>query len=145
MIEPHHFHDLVRRARADDPQAREQLLEAVRPYLAELARDFADPGHPEESVSDLVQDASVRVWQKLGQFQGAGDDQQTLAMFRAWAGQIVRNLGVSAQRHRNAQRRHPQGKMINLAAPNPQESSSGGEGIDVAGREASPSSNACKD
>lgn len=132
------FQDLVKRAQAGDPSALDQLLAVIRPWLEQLAHNYADPEHPEASSADLVQDAWLRAWQKLDQFQGGDDDEQTFARFRAWVGQMVRRLGLNARRDRSAQHRRPPGKLQRLPSPSPGNSTSQG-GADPAAREPTPS------
>jgi RNA polymerase sigma-70 factor (ECF subfamily) len=133
------FHDLLRAAQATDSQALERLLTLIRPHLEQVARGYADPTRPDASTSDLVQEAWLRAWQKLDQFQGAEADDDTLAMFRAWVGQIVRSLGLNAQRERNAQRRKPPQPIVPLDRPVPGQSTSQGGAIDPAAGEPTPS------
>ena len=139
MIESEGFHELLRQARAGDGQAMNWLVAILRPRLEQLARGYADPDRPDESASDLVQEAWLRVWQKLGQFRGAADNEQTAAVFHDWVGQIVRHLGLNRERDRNAQRRRPPQKPVRLAGGEPSESSSHGGGIDPAAGTPTPS------
>ena len=90
----------------------DRLLAAVRPHLEHLARRYADPAHATESASDLVQEASLRAWQKIDQFAGGPGHEEALAKFRIWMGQIVHRLGLNAQRDRKAQKRLPAGRRI---------------------------------
>jgi RNA polymerase sigma factor (sigma-70 family) len=108
------FTDLLARARAGDRAAIEELLARIRPWLEQLARQYADPLHPDGSTSDLVQEAWLRAWQKLDQFQGAAAEAQALAMFRGWLARIVARLGFNAARDRGAQQRMPPGKLLRL-------------------------------
>jgi RNA polymerase sigma-70 factor (ECF subfamily) len=108
------FGDLLARARAGDPAATEELLARVRPWLTQLARQHADPRQADASASDLVQEAWLRAWQKLDQFQGAADEAQALAMFRAWLARIVTRVGLNSMRDGDAQRRRPPGKLLRL-------------------------------
>src|SRR5579883_2408193 len=108
------FSDLLTRARAGDRAATDELLARIRPWLEQLARQHADPLHPDGSTSDRVQEAWLRAWQKLDQFQGAADEAQALAMFRAWLARIVARLGLNAARDRGARQRTPPGKLLRL-------------------------------
>jgi RNA polymerase sigma factor (sigma-70 family) len=85
----------------------DRLLSALCPHLEKLAHRFAEPGSSPASTADLAQEAAVRLWQRLAQFQGGPDDEQTAAMFTDWLGQIVRHLAQDRQRQRHAQRRAP--------------------------------------
>jgi RNA polymerase sigma factor (sigma-70 family) len=104
------FHDLLARARAEDRAATDELLALVRPWLEQLARGHA----PDGQASDLVQEAWLRAWQKLDQFQGADDEAQALAMFRAWLARIVTRLGLNAVRDGRARQRVAPGQLLRL-------------------------------
>lgn len=106
------FHDLLLRAQAGDRAAMDRILSILRPHMERLARSYADPRHPDESASDLVQEAELRAWQKLELFQGGPNDAETEAKLRGWLGQIVHRLGLNAQRDRQAQKRSPEGGRV---------------------------------
>jgi RNA polymerase sigma factor (sigma-70 family) len=112
------LHDL-RLAQQGDRQAMDRLLAALRPRLEQLARRYAEPGCSHASTADLVQEAALRLWQRVAQFQGGRDDEQTAAMFQDWVRQLVRHLARDRQRQRHAQRREPLGgvRRLDLAAP----------------------------
>jgi RNA polymerase sigma factor (sigma-70 family) len=130
------FKDLVILAQGGDAAAMDRLLAELRPHLERIARDYAEPDRAAESASDLVQEAELRAWQKIDQFCGGPDDQQTLAMFRAWAGQIVRRVGLDARRNSATQRRSPPGAILRLG---PAAGSTTGGGLQPAGSEPTPS------
>lgn len=140
MNSPDGFQDLVSRAQAGDRQAMDQLLAVIRPWLEQLARGYADPRRPDESTSDLAQEAWLRAWQKLDQFRGGGDDEQTRARFRAWLSQIVHRLGLNALRGRQTQRRKPPGKRLRVR-PAPADESASQNGIEPAASGPTPSAN----
>jgi RNA polymerase sigma-70 factor (ECF subfamily) len=144
MNHPEGFHDLIACAQAGDQQALERLLTVIRPWVEELARPYADPEHPERSTSDLAQEACLRAWQKLCQFHGTGDDEQTFTRFRAWVGKIVTRLGLNAVRHREAQHRKPPGKLKRLRSASSESSANAGQ-LDPPASEPTPSSNAAGD
>jgi RNA polymerase sigma-70 factor (ECF subfamily) len=106
---PEGFQQLVRRARAGEPEAVEQLLKLIQPWLDGLAR-------PWEDAPDLAQEAWLRTWQRLEQFQGGRDDAQTLDLFRSWLRRIVERLGLNTLRARQADRRRPPGSVQSLEA-----------------------------
>jgi DNA-directed RNA polymerase specialized sigma24 family protein len=74
MENPPGFHDLLNRARSGDSAATDELLALIRPWVEQLARSHGRQFGLHESVSDLVQEAWLRAWQKLDQFQGAADE-----------------------------------------------------------------------
>jgi RNA polymerase sigma factor (sigma-70 family) len=141
MEHPQGFRDILRRAQAGDQQAFEDVLTILRPWLEQLARGYADAQRPDECASDLAQEARLRVWQKLGQFRGAADDEQTVVMFRAWVGQIVRRVGLNARRDHAARRRKPPGKLRRLDAAPSSEANQPGRVDPPAGGD-TPSANA---
>src|SRR5262249_42100972 len=109
------FRDLILRAQAGDRRAMDEALEAVRPELQARAGRFAAPDRPEASASDLVQEVCLRAWEKLGQFTGEGTDQRTRSAVRGWVLSLLDSQGLTAVRHRNAQRRSPPGAVLRLA------------------------------
>jgi RNA polymerase sigma factor (sigma-70 family) len=115
-MESQGFQDLVRLAQAGDRHATSRVLQLLRPHLERLAQRYVDRTRPGESVCDLAQEVEVRVWQKLAQFRGGDGDEQTLALFRGWLGQIVQRLGLNTQRKNKAQRRQPAQPVRALAA-----------------------------
>ncbi len=110
----------------------------VRPWLVQSARRYADPQRESASTSDLAQEAWLRAWQKLGQFQGATTDAETAARFRAWVNRMVQRLGKNAVRHRTAQHRKPPGKLQRLDEGPPAAQESGVK-LDPAARQPTPS------
>ncbi len=133
------FSDLLTRARAGDRAATDELLARIRPWLEQLARQHADPLHPDGSTSDLVQEAWLRAWQKLDQFQGAADEAQALAMFRAWLARIVARLGLNAARDRGARQRMPPGKLLRLDGLGGSGAGDSATGFDPSAAEPTPS------
>jgi RNA polymerase sigma factor (sigma-70 family) len=130
MLDASLVDELLRRARAGDRPAMERLLAELHPDLERLAHGHADPGSPGESTVDLVQEAALRIWQRLDQFRGGPDAEQTAAMFRDWVAQLVHHLGLDRQRRQHAQRREPPGKLIRLDGGKEGASGSEGAGLD---------------
>lgn len=108
------FHDLLARAHCGDRTAIDELLARIRPWVEQMARKAVSQHRPDGSASDLVQEALLRAWQKFDQFQGAADEAQSVAMFRAWLGRIVARLDLNAVRDAGAQQRKPPGKLLSL-------------------------------
>jgi RNA polymerase sigma factor (sigma-70 family) len=136
------FQDLLARARAGDRAATDELLARIRPWLEQLARSYANPQRPDGSVSDLVQEAWLRAWQKLDQFHGATDEAQALAMFRTWLARIVARLGLNAVRDRSAQQWTPAGQLLPLDGLGRTISGDSAAAFDPSGAEPTPSANA---
>ncbi len=103
---------LLEAAQGGDNFATYRLLEIVRPHLERLAHGYSRSDHGCETTSDLIQEAWLRAWQRLDQFEGGVNAQETLAKFRAWAGRIVHRLGLNQQRDQRAQRRRPADRKI---------------------------------
>jgi len=141
--EGHGFDELVRQAQNGDRRAMDLLLEAWRSQMVMVARNYADPAHAAESVSDFVQEAELRAWQGLAQFRGGVNDQETQAMWGAWIQQIVRRVGLNHVQARNAQRRKdPDRKVLPLAGG---AGSTGGAGLEPSAGGSSPSAHFLKD
>ena len=132
------FQDLVRRAQAGDREAMDQVLSILRPHLERLASPYADPLRPVGSTADLLQESCLRAWTKLGSFQTGQDDEETFALFRAWVGQLVRRLGLNAQRDRKRQRRDPPKKILSLGARRSESPTTSGGGNDPPANDPSP-------
>jgi len=111
------FQELVLRAKQGDQQAFDELLSALKPYMEEVARGYADPAHGAESTADLVQEAWVRTWQKLHMFEGGRSDDETRAMLHGWVGQMIHHLGLNIRRDQQTQKRRPEGGAIVSLAP----------------------------
>ena len=124
---PEGFHRLVRLAQDGDRAAMDRVLETIRPHLEYMSRPYADPARPVESTADLMQDACLRAWRKIGIFEGGEDDDETFRLFRGWIGQIVRRLSLTARRDRGRQRRIPASKLVSLSGqpPGPRTTSAG--------------------
>lgn len=140
MLDPSIAADL-KLAQNGDRQAMERLLAALLPLLESLARRYAEPGSPQESCADLVQEASMRIWQKLPQFQGSEDMAQTAAMFHDWVSQLVRRLAQDRQRHRHAHRRKPKQGIARFRAATAGDSNSDAGARDPSARGPTPSTN----
>ncbi len=108
------FRDLLRRAQAGDRSAMDDVLAELRPKLEPMARRYANLIRPVASTTDLLQECCLRAWDKIGTFRGGGTDEETFAMFRAWIGRILKNLGRNEARDRMARRRRPPGGMRSL-------------------------------
>jgi RNA polymerase sigma factor (sigma-70 family) len=141
MLEPHVIQELLAQAQKGDRQALEQLLAELRPRLELLASRYVDPANAGDSTADLVQEAALRIWQKLAQFQGGPDDAQTAAMFHKWVSQLVHHVGVDKQRERTAQRRAPAQRPLRLDAAPGADTSSAAGGLDPAAGGPTPSAN----
>ena len=82
--------DLVRQAQAGDMQAFEELVARHRDKV--YARAYSMMRNEDEAL-DLSQDAWVKAWQRLGQFQGDSS-------FVTWMTRIVINLCLDQLRKR---------------------------------------------
>lgn len=136
-MESEGFQNLVRQAQAGDRAAMDLVLETLRPHLEYMARPYADSARPMESTADLLQEACLRAWRKIELFQTGEDDEESFRLFRAWIGQIVRRLSLTAQRDRERQRRIPARKLVSLEQKRPGQTTSSG-GIQVPSDDPSP-------
>ena len=131
--------ELLRRAQTGDRAALNELLERMRPHLEAVARNFADPARPSESVSDLVQEAGLLAWQNLAGFRGGATDEATEKQLLAWLTQILRRTGLDNRRAARAQRRAPAMPVLSLDAPAAETS---GPGLQPTTGDPTPSANA---
>jgi RNA polymerase sigma factor (sigma-70 family) len=138
-MEKEGFDSLIRRAQDGDPRAVEELLASVRPYLAKVAGGFADASRASASASDLLQEAELRAWQRLGQFQGGSADEETHAKFRTWLVQIVRHIAQDRERARGARKRRAPGAWIRSIEGPGSEDGSGAASLDPPAAGPSPS------
>ncbi len=114
MIFPDGLCALVRRAQAGDRQAQIDLLQRLQPSLEQLSQRYDFQISPAETASDLSQEATLRLWERLAQFEGSVDDQSTAAMFYKWIEQLVRRLAINRQAAHRAARRAHEGPMTRL-------------------------------
>jgi RNA polymerase sigma factor (sigma-70 family) len=130
------FRDLIVQAQAGDPKAIDRLFREVLPFVEGVV--CATGLRPEDSVSDHAQNTCQRILIKLNQFDGAQqtpDDEQALALFRAWVRTVARTVKLNSTRRRGL--RQP---VVSLRSPDPGESTDGG-GSDPPGREPTGSAN----
>jgi RNA polymerase sigma factor (sigma-70 family) len=133
------FHDLLARAHEGDSTAIDALLARIRPWIEQMARKAAVRRRADGSDSDLVQEAWLRAWQKLDQFQGGGDDARSMARFHAWLARIVSRLGLNAVRDGKAQQRTPPGKLLRLNGVGTADSGDSAASLDPSAAEPTPS------
>jgi RNA polymerase sigma factor (sigma-70 family) len=134
--------DLIRAAQRGDAAATNELLGVIRPELDRLARVWDATAGPGESASDIVQDAEVRIWERLPQFRAVAADGDLRVAFRAWFAAIVRTVGANANRARHAQRRAPSGGVQSLDELAAGGSHGRGLAFDPAGSEWTPGTKA---
>ena len=139
MIAPEGLVELVRRAQAGEPSAEDELLNRIRPDLERFAQEFGDSSTAVESVSDLAQEAALRCWEKLRQFQGATDDESTAAMLHDWLKQLTRRLAANRHDARHAAKRRPGAAVLHLEIPAPTDSQKAVRGVDPLDRGLTPS------
>ncbi len=113
-MNPESLQDLISRAQNGEEQAMNEFLELIRPYFERVARGFVDPSRASRSVSDLVQEAEIEVWNHLNNFKGSEDEDETQAMFRAWVRKIIHRLAIGTARRRNTQKRGEGKKVYSL-------------------------------
>ena len=139
MSEPKGFCQLLRRAQSGNSAAQGDLLLQLRPCVVQVCRETGVPGGADLSTSDLVQEVWLRVLEKLGQFQGAEDDQPAAAMFYNWVRVTARGVVLNLHDARDAQRRKPPGRGVRLDLPGDDDTSAPGGDVLPAAGEGTPS------
>lgn len=139
MIVPEGISILIRQAQSGDRQGAAELLERVRLDLERFAETYGDASTGAESASDLLQEASLRICEKIGRFQGASDDGQTAAMLHDWLEQLVRRLAANRRDARHAQKRSPDEAPLRLGTPLSSDSQGAPAGLDPPGTGPTPS------
>lgn len=78
--------DLIRRARAGEEQALDELIDSWRTYLLTVAETELDQQlQPKKGASDLVQSACLDIYEHFQDFRG-----ETTAEWRSWLLQLLR-------------------------------------------------------
>jgi RNA polymerase sigma-70 factor (ECF subfamily) len=98
--------DVLRRARAGDAAALEQLLQEYREFVRGLVRSRR-PDRLQARVdhSDIIQETMLRVAQNIGDFQGNCEEE-----WKAWLARIAENEVVHQIRHHLAAARRAVGR-----------------------------------
>lgn len=86
--------ELVRRARTGDAGAFTSLVERHAPRILRLVRGFV----PEQDAEDVAQDAFLKAWRKLPEFDGR-------SQFYTWLHRVAANTAMD-WRKRERHRRH---------------------------------------
>jgi RNA polymerase sigma factor (sigma-70 family) len=118
MSEPNGFCELVRQAKAGRSEARADLLDQFRLCVVQICRETGGRDGAELTTDDLVQEVWLRVLEKLEQFHGSEDNQQTAAMFYNWVRMTARSVVFNLREARDAQCRTPPGLLVRLDAAN---------------------------
>jgi RNA polymerase sigma-70 factor (ECF subfamily) len=98
--------DLLARAKSGDQTAFSRLVEAELPKLRRIARHII--GHPEDS-EDVLQDALVKAWEGLDQFEER-------SAFSTWIASIITRAAVDHLRRQKRWRTEAQVAYANLCA-----------------------------
>jgi DNA-directed RNA polymerase specialized sigma24 family protein len=86
----HELGPLLDHSRAGDPQARDALLERLRPYLKALIRSWLGTRLARQfAESDVVQETLLRIHRGFGDFRGQG-----VPEFLGWARRIAFNAAL---------------------------------------------------
>lgn len=134
MIKPEGLHDLLICARGGDRDAADRLMRLLWPHLEQLAKRYSHRLDPTQSASDLLQDVSLRLCQRLNAFRGGANDSETAAMLADWVGQVFRSTAINLAKAHQAQRRNPPTRLVSLAR------GASGEGDEPRSPDSSPSS-----
>ncbi|MBI3461938.1 MAG: sigma-70 family RNA polymerase sigma factor [Planctomycetes bacterium] len=108
--------ELLARARAGDKQALDDLLGRFRDLMKRWAHSRTERSGASDS-SDVVQEAQLRVFQRIDQFQG-----QSISEFCAWLRTIVAHEAIDQRRRgqrRSAQESPQSGSGVELEIAGP--------------------------
>lgn len=119
------IHALILQAKAKDPEAWRALEAMSRGFMLGIAQQFLGSGWPHGSVSDLTQEAWVRVCSTLDEFRGGENDAQTGAAFRALLKKAMKSQYANGLRHYRTARRRPPPGTVRAGANDPDGSSVG--------------------
>lgn len=98
----------VKRAQRGDREAFNQLFELLSNQIRSEARAQFRQQRPESSLSDLLQVAWTRAFQKFDQFQGDdSSDEAMIRSLRGWLRKIVRRTASNVHRGENQLKRKP--------------------------------------
>lgn len=112
MVWPHCDERLattIRAAQQGDPEAIEMLVVAFREDVSSACRKFGLAHVSHLSQSDVIQEAWIRIWSRLGSFRGGDSPGNTLATFSGWIQKTAENVGINILRSEKAQKRGPVG------------------------------------
>jgi RNA polymerase sigma factor (sigma-70 family) len=98
---------MLQRSVVGDPQALNQLLGTIRPYLHSQIRDRLGPGGNELDVSGIVQNSLLNISQNIGQLR-----QPSVPGLLAWVGRIVHYATIDAMRKKGRDRSEAVGSQI---------------------------------
>jgi len=82
--------------------------------LERLGAQFVEAEEPDLSVSDLIQEAWIRVWQGLRDFEGTDNEEEAAAVFYQWLRRTAWHVMLNIREARQAQRRRPPGHVVRL-------------------------------
>jgi RNA polymerase sigma-70 factor (ECF subfamily) len=92
--DPHNLGPLLDRSRTGEPDARNALLEKLRPYLKALIRSWLGTDLARQLVdSDVVQESLLRIHQNFEQFRG-----QTVPELIGWVRRIAFHAACDRKR-----------------------------------------------
>ena len=109
------FEALVRRAQADDRDARNRICLIIQPHVLKFAMAHSSFARAVDSAEDLAQQALISICEGIGTFEGGSDDEQTFKMFWCWSRTLTKRICFNAERHRRQKRRSP-GRIRSLEA-----------------------------
>lgn len=129
---------LHERARTGDQEARAELCALVQDYVHGLVQKLSGRGWPQESTADLSQEILLKVFLKIGEFQGGNNDANTAALLRAWLGTMVTNEAKNHVRHKHAKLRAapPSARIFAIGG---EDGSVNGAAVDPPGHDPTPS------
>lgn len=99
--------ELLNAANAGDPDAIEKLFVTILPVIQNACGRYETNQHPDWSVSDLIQEVSLRVLLKLDKFD-YNHAEDPRPQFEQWLRVTTKNVLLNLQRNQKTQRKFGQ-------------------------------------
>ncbi len=101
------FSALLKAAQAGDRGAIESVVRLVEQDVRAVCFDFQMQGNGQLSRNDLFQEAWMKIWIRLDQFEIRGKDDLVWVIFRKWARTTARNVMYNVlEQQQAAKRKH---------------------------------------
>ncbi len=92
--DPHQLEPLLHRSRTGEPEAKDALLEKLRPYLKALIRSWLGTDLARQLAdSDVVQETLLRIHQGFAEFRG-----QTVPELIGWVRRVAYHAAIDRKR-----------------------------------------------
>ena len=104
--------ELIRQAQNGDADAIESLVVRFSDAIRQECARFSLNQLPDLSQADLYQEVLLRVWTKIGQFQGGVDQAYLAASFESWIRKSARSTLHNLHRGRSTRKRAPENPVL---------------------------------